>query len=51
LPVEVVACGNESGQSWLWLRLSPRPRALESAIERHLFRLHRRAIAGARRQR
>lgn len=51
LPVEVIACGNESGQNWLWLRLAPRPSSFESAVERHLFRLHRRAIAGARRQR
>lgn len=51
LPAEVVAVGDREGRRWAWLRFSPLPGALESAIERHLFRLHRRAIAGARRQR
>ncbi|MBB5016489.1 PilZ domain-containing protein [Rehaibacterium terrae] len=51
LPVEVIAVDRCEPAPRLWLRFSPLPEALESALERHLFRLHRRAIAGARRQR
>ncbi|MFN3843155.1 MAG: PilZ domain-containing protein [Rehaibacterium terrae] len=51
LPVEVIAVDRREPAPRLWLRFSPLPEALESALERHLFRLHRRAIAGARRQR
>lgn len=34
-----------------WLRFDPMPPALEAALERHLFRIHRRAIAESRRAR
>lgn len=34
-----------------WLRFDPMPAALEAALERHLFRIHRRAIAESRRAR
>jgi hypothetical protein len=33
-----------------WLRFDPMPPGLESALERHLFRIHRRAVAESRRQ-
>jgi hypothetical protein len=49
LPVECLAAEPaEHGQQELYLRFSPCPMALESAIERHLFRLHRREIAARR---
>lgn len=51
LPVEVAAVGDRAGEPAIWLRFAPLPEALESALERHLFRQHRRAIADARRQR
>jgi hypothetical protein len=35
----------------LWLRFDPMPPALAAALERHLFRIHRRAIAELRRPR
>ena len=34
-----------------WLRFDPMPLALEAALERHLFRIHRRAVAESRRPR
>ncbi|MDH5834955.1 PilZ domain-containing protein [Luteimonas kalidii] len=34
-----------------WLRFDPLPPALEAALERHLFRIHRRAVAESRRPR
>lgn len=47
LPVERLASDPASGngEQILYLRFAPRPPALEAAIERHLFRLHRRQIA------
>lgn len=52
LPVVVLAEGaNASGGYYLWLRLHAAGDALEMALERHLFRLHRRQIAESRRQR
>lgn len=49
LPVERIAEIAESdGQQRIWLRFSPLPPALEHALERHLFRLHRREIAATR---
>ena len=49
LPATVLA-GVEHGQGrQLWLRFGPLTPALESALERHLFRVHRRAIAESRR--
>lgn len=51
LPATVVAdlAAGESRQ--LWLRFGPLTPTLESALERHLFRVHRRAIAESRRPR
>lgn len=47
LPATVLAV--EDG--YLWLRFDALPPTLESALERHLFRIHRRAIAESRRAR
>lgn len=50
LPATVVAA-EPSGASWrLWLRFAPLPDALQAALERHVFRVHRRAIAELRRK-
>lgn len=46
LPVRVLACEGER----LWLHFEPLGPALTPALERHLFRLHRREIAERRRQ-
>lgn len=52
LPVVIVAeAANGSGAHYLWLRFDGLSDALEMALERHLFRLHRRQIAEARRLR
>jgi hypothetical protein len=52
LPVVIVAeAANGSGAHFLWLRFEGLSDALEMALERHLFRLHRRQIAEARRLR
>ncbi len=52
LPVTVLAeAANSNGGYHLWLRLQAPGDALEMALERHLFRLHRRQIAGSRRLR
>ncbi|MER2177166.1 MAG: PilZ domain-containing protein [Stenotrophomonas maltophilia] len=52
LPVVIVAeAANGSGGHYLWLRFEGLSDALEMALERHLFRLHRRQIAEARRLR
>ena len=52
LPVEVVAeAANGAGGHYLWLRFSELGEGLELALERHLFRMHRRQIADARRHR
>jgi hypothetical protein len=52
LPVIIVAeAANGSGAHYLWLRFEGLSDALEMALERHLFRLHRRQIAEARRLR
>lgn len=45
LPVRVLASEPTDGGHRLRLKLDPARPALEAAIERHLFRLHRRAIA------
>ncbi|RPE80870.1 PilZ domain-containing protein [Vulcaniibacterium tengchongense] len=47
LPAQVLAAGDEA----VWLRFAPAPAELADALERHLFRLHRREIAQARRPR
>lgn len=51
LPATVVAVEAEgsSGLHALWLRFEPLAPALEAALERHLFRVHRRAVAESRR--
>ncbi|MET0891489.1 MAG: PilZ domain-containing protein [Stenotrophomonas maltophilia] len=52
LPVVIVAeAANGSGAHYIWLRFEGLSDALEMALERHLFRLHRRQIAEARRLR
>ncbi len=52
LPVVIVAeAANGSGAHYLWLRFEGLSDALEMALERHLFQLHRRQIAEARRLR
>ena len=51
IPVTVIASETSDTGSRLWLRFDPLPAALESALDRHLFRAHRRQIADARRQR
>ncbi|MDV3468778.1 PilZ domain-containing protein [Stenotrophomonas sp. C3(2023)] len=52
LPVVVLAeAANGAGGHYLWLRFEELGEGLEMAMERHLFRVHRRQIADARRQR
>jgi len=49
LPVAVLAeAATGAGAHFLWLRFEPMSDGLEMALERHLFRLHRRQIAQAR---
>ncbi|MCK7595153.1 PilZ domain-containing protein [Pseudomarimonas salicorniae] len=46
LPVNCIAkTPAEGGGSRVWLRFAPQPPSLEQALERHLFRLHRRELA------
>lgn len=46
LPVTCLASqAAEAGSSRVWLRFSPQPPSLQHALERHLFRLHRRELA------
>lgn len=52
LPATVLACDTGAdGQTHVWLRFGPLSPALEAALERHLFRVHRRAVAESRRPR
>ncbi|MDV3255649.1 MAG: PilZ domain-containing protein [Lysobacter sp.] len=51
LPATVVASVAHGRGQQLWLRFGPLTPALESALARHLFRVHRRAIAESRRVR
>jgi hypothetical protein len=51
LPVKVLAEAASGGRFHLWLRFETQPQGLEEALERHLFRLHRRQIADSRRTR
>ncbi|OAX54978.1 PilZ domain-containing protein [Xanthomonas graminis] len=51
LPVQVVAEAASGGGFHLWLRFETQPPSLQEALERHLFRLHRRQIADSRRTR
>lgn len=50
LPVRVLAVKpGDNGEQKLWLVFEPQTNALAEALRRHLFRLHRRAIAEERR--
>lgn len=52
LPVQVLAeAANGAGGHYVWLRFADLGDGLEMALERHLFRVHRRQIADARRLR
>lgn len=51
LPVQVMTEQEIEGIHHLWLRLHSSSDALTAAVERHLFRLHRRQIAESRRSR
>ncbi len=52
LPVLVISeAANGSGGFFLWLRFTELGAGLEMALERHLFRLHRRQVAESRRAR
>ena len=46
LPVRLLAQQREGlNQARVWLRFEPQPASLETALEKHLFRLHRRQLA------
>jgi protein involved in temperature-dependent protein secretion len=49
LPVEVIASEAGADGTRLWLRFTDLGAALSAALERHLFRMHRREIAERRR--
>jgi len=52
LPARVLACDTDAtGTARAWLAFGPLSPLLEAALERHLFRVHRRAIAESRRPR
>ncbi|GAB3735856.1 hypothetical protein GCM10028862_19990 [Luteimonas pelagia] len=52
LPARVVACReDEAGALAAWVRFEGLTPGVESALERHLFRIHRRAVADRRRAR
>ena len=51
LPVQVLAVEPCPAGRRLWLGFDALPATLESLLERHLFRVHRRAIADSRRPR
>lgn len=52
LPATVIACDTDAaGATRAWLRFDLPSAALEAALERHLFRIHRRSIAESRRTR
>jgi len=52
LPVQVLAeAADGGGGHFLWLRFDDLGDGLEMAMERHLFRVHRRQVADARRHR
>lgn len=51
LPACVLAVEADADAARAFLRFDPLPASLETLLERHLFRLHRRAVAERRRQR
>lgn len=52
LPATLLAvASNGQGANYLWLRHEFQGDAIEMAVERHLFRVHRRQVAATRRQR
>lgn len=51
LPATEIAREAVQGGVRCWLRFDALPGALEAALERHLFRIHRRAVAESRRPR
>lgn len=51
LPARVIAVAAESQATRAWLAFVALPPALESAVERHVFRIHRKAVAHRRRER
>ncbi len=51
LPATEIAREPDEGGTRVWLRFDALPPALEAALERHLFRIHRRAVAESRRPR
>jgi hypothetical protein len=52
LPATVLACeADTAGETRVWLEFGPLSPALEAALERHLFRIHRRSVAESRRPR
>lgn len=50
LPAVAIATHAEHERHRLWLRFDPGSEGARRALERHLFRLHRREVAEARRQ-
>lgn len=50
LPASVAATATDAGGTWVWLQFPAFPPGLEEAMERHLFRMHRRQVADARRR-
>ena len=50
LPALVSATAASAEAAWLWLRFPALPAGLEDAMGRHLFRMHRRQVADARRR-
>ena len=48
LPTRVLASADAGGRHCLWLAFDSMPDALSDAMERHLFRLHRRQVAAQR---
>lgn len=48
LPARVLASADADGRHCLWLAFESMPDALADAMERHLFRLHRRQVAAQR---
>ncbi|TAA44167.1 PilZ domain-containing protein [Pseudoxanthomonas winnipegensis] len=49
LPAQVVAAAPDAAGTRAWLAFAPSSPALEAALERHVFRIHRRDIAQRRR--